>query len=58
MFLPVDDDELSDVSLLESLLSDESLLDSLDEMWCFFPLRFLSFLFFLRESSFGFDSSE
>lgn len=44
--LPFDDDELSDDSLLESLLSDESLLDSLDELWRFLPLRFLSFFDF------------
>lgn len=51
---PLDVEELSDDSLLESLLSEVSLLDSLDELWRFFPLRFLSFFDFLRESSLDF----
>lgn len=46
LFSPVDV-SLSEDSLLESLLSDESLLDSLEELCRFFPFFFLSFFDFL-----------
>jgi hypothetical protein len=54
---PEDVDEFSESLLLESLLSDVSLLESLEELWRFLPLRFLSFFDFLRESSLDFDGS-
>lgn len=45
------------LSLLDSLLSEDSLLESLEELCRFFPFFFLSFLdFLLRDSSLIFDS--
>ena len=56
--LLVDDDEFSELSVLDSLLSEDSLLESLDELCRFFVFFFLSFLDFLllRDSSLLFDS--